>query len=236
MNILLAESDSRLADVYADFLRGLGHDVRLVSGASAALDQIQSWPPDVVIFDMAVTSTERSLLEHPVVQASGIPIIAVVAGATERLGRECLRLGAVDFLPKPVSFERLSAIVSWLEIYAVEGGDRRRLPRAEAHIPMRVRAETQWTSLDLSPVGVKMPPQAWIEPGATVSLLFALPDGGAPLHLKAMLSRAEPDGHIFTFVNLSDAEFKRLADYSRSAAAPVTVRPAQTAMSVLTAD
>ena len=235
MNILLAESDPRLADVYADFLRGLGHDVRVVSGASAALDQIQSWPPDVVILDMAVTSTERSLLEHPVVQASGIPIIAVVAGATERLGRECLRLGAVDFLPKPVSFERLSAIVSWLEIYAVEGGDRRRLPRAAAHIPMRVRAETQWTSLDLSPVGVKMPPQAWIEPGATVSLLFALPDGGAPLHLKAVLSRAEPDGHIFTFVNLSDAEFKRLADYSRSAAPPVTVRPAQPATSALTA-
>jgi CheY-like chemotaxis protein len=235
MNILLAESDPRLADVYADFLRGLGHDARFVSGASAALDQIQGWPPDVVVLDMALTSTERSLLEHPVVQASGIPIIAVVAGATERLGRECLRLGAVDFLPKPVSFERLTAIISWLEIYAVEGGDRRRLPRAAVHIPMRVRAETQWTSLDLSPVGVKMPPQAWIEPGATVSLLFALPDGGAPLHLKAVLSRAEPDGHIFTFVNLSDAEFKRLADYSRSAAPPVTVRRVQPATPALTA-
>jgi len=226
MNILLADSDPRLAEVYGDFLRGLGHDVRFVSGAAAALDQIQSWPPDVVILDMAVTSTERSLLEHPVVQAKGIPIIASAAGATERLARECLHLGAVDFLPRPASFERLASIVSWLEIYAVEGGDRRRLPRAPAHIPMRVRAETQWTSLDLSPVGVKMPPQAWIEPGATVSLLFALPDGGVPLHLKAVFSRAEPDGHIFTFVNLSDAEFKRLADYSRNAApASVPVRP-----------
>jgi len=235
MNVLLAESDPRLADVYADFLRGLGHDVRLVSGASAALDQIQGWPPDVVILDMAITSTERSLLEHPIVQASGIPVVAVATGATERLGRECLHLGAVDFLPKPVPFERLTAIVSWLEIYAVEGGDRRRLPRAPAHIPMRVRAETQWTSLDLSPLGVKMPPQAWIEPGATVSLLFALPDGGAPLHLKAVFSRAEADGHIFTFVNLSDAEFKRLADYSRSAARSVTVRPVQATAPALTA-
>ena len=101
---------------------------------------------------------------------------------------------------------------------------------------MRVRAETQWTSLDLSPVGVKMPPQAWIEPGATVSLLFALPDGGAPLHLKAVFSRAETDGHIFTFVNLSDAEFKRLADYSRRATTPpVTVRPAPPAPAALSA-
>ena len=217
MNILLAESDPRLADGYADFLGGLGHDVRVVSGASAALDQWPSWPPDVVILDMALTTGERSLLEHPVVQGSGIPVIAVVAGATERLGRECLRLGAVEFLPKPASFERLTAILSWLEIYAVEGGDRRRLPRAAVHIPMRVRAETQWTALDLSPVAVKMPPQAWIGPGATVSLLFALPDGGPPLHLKAVFSRAEPDGHIFTFVSLSDAEFKRLADYARRA-------------------
>src|SRR5262249_20588277 len=67
-----------------------------------------------------------------------------------------------------------------------------------------------------------------------VSLLFALPDGGAPLHLKAVFSRAEPDGHIFTFVNLSDAEFKRLADYSRSAALSVTVRPVQAAAPALT--
>ena len=227
MHILLAESDPRLADVYADFMGGLGHEVRVVSGSSAALDQWQSWPPDVVILDMAISAHEQSLLEHPVVQVSGIPVIAVIAGATERLGRECLHQGAVDFLPKPMSFERLTAILSWLEIYAVEGGDRRRLPRAAVHIPMRVRAETQWTSLDLSPVGVKMPPQAWIEPGATVSLLFALRDGGAPLHLKAVFSRAETDGHIFTFVNLSDAEFKRLADYSRRATTPssVFVRP-----------
>jgi DNA-binding response OmpR family regulator len=131
MHILLVESDLRLADVYADFLGGLGHDVRVVSASSAALDQWQSWPPDVVILDMAISAGERSLLEHPVVHGSGIPVIAVFAGATERVGRECLHLGAVDFLPKPMSFERLSAILSWLEIYAVEGGDRRpcRAPR-----------------------------------------------------------------------------------------------------------
>ena len=99
MHILLAESDPRLADVYADFIGGLGHEVRVVSGPSAALDQWQSWPPDVVILDMALSAHEQSLLEHPVVQDSGIPVIAVVAGATERLGRECLQMGAVDFFP-----------------------------------------------------------------------------------------------------------------------------------------
>jgi hypothetical protein len=99
--------------VYADFLGGLGHDVRVVSGSSAALDQWQSWPPDVVILDMAISAGER-----------------------------------------------------------------------------------------------------------------ALPDGGAPLHLKAVFSRAETDGHIFTFVNLSDAELTRLADYARRAtASSVFVRP-----------
>ena len=40
MHILLAESDPRLADVYADFIGGLGHEVRVVSGSSAALDQM----------------------------------------------------------------------------------------------------------------------------------------------------------------------------------------------------
>jgi hypothetical protein len=55
MNILLAESEPRLADVYADFLRGLGHDVRFVSGASAALDQIcgiGSWAAGVRVWHL----------------------------------------------------------------------------------------------------------------------------------------------------------------------------------------
>ena len=56
MHILLAESDPRLANVYADFIGGLGHEVRVVSGSSAALDQWQSWPPDVVILDMAISA------------------------------------------------------------------------------------------------------------------------------------------------------------------------------------
>jgi CheY-like chemotaxis protein len=177
MKILLAESDSRLDDVYADFIRGLDHDVHFVSGASAALDQIQGWPPDVVILDMAVTSTERSLLEHPVVRASGIPVIAVVAGAIERLGRECLRLGAVD-LPRPEPGRRQDAAA---------GVDR---ARGDGVVALRAARRRR------------------------------------PLHLKAVFSRAETDGHIFTFVNLSDAEFKRLADYSRSATPPsVPVRP-----------
>ena len=60
--------------------------MRVVSGSSAALDQWQSWPPDVVILDMAISAHEQSLLEHPVVQASGIPVIAVPS----RIGLETI--------------------------------------------------------------------------------------------------------------------------------------------------
>jgi TPR repeat protein len=122
----------------------------------------------------------------------------------------------VDFLAKPVPFDRLRSLLAYLEDQAVPGdGARRRVPRLAAPITLRLAYEVEWAAIDLSPFGVKVPLQAWLQPGATVSLTFPLPDGRAPLRLQAVLVRTDPDGHLLSFVNLSDADFRRLVDFCR---------------------
>ena len=80
------------------------------------------------------------------------------------------------------------------------------------------RYEVEWTAIDLSPFGVKVSRQAWLQPGATVALSFALPDGKPPLQVKAVLVRADSEGHLFSFVDLNEAEFRRLVDFCKGLA------------------
>ena len=56
------------------------------------------------------------------------------------------------------------------------------------------------------------------QPGATVALGFALPDGKPPLQVKAVLVRADSEGHLFSFVDLNEAEFRRLVDFCKGLA------------------
>jgi CheY-like chemotaxis protein len=219
MKLLIVEQDERLGEVYTTFLRDLAHEATLVTTATAAYRELETQAPDAVLLD--VDLPERAglvFLESHQVRRSAVPLIAVSATAGDTLALQCLRLGALDFLAKPVPFERLRSLLSFLEIYTLQAeGPRRRSPRLIAPIPLLFRYEVEWTAIDLSPFGVKVPRQASLQPGATVALSFALLDGRPPLNVKAVLVRTDSEGHLFSFVDLSEAEFRRLVDFCEGA-------------------
>src|SRR5207245_8971104 len=80
------------------------------------------------------------------VRESGLPVIAVSGVATETQARECLRLGAFDFLGKPVAFDRLGEVLATLEPHALHrqlsmvgrSPERRRASRIEVVFPIRI--------------------------------------------------------------------------------------------------
>jgi CheY-like chemotaxis protein len=215
MKVLIIEQDGRLGEVYGRFLGDLTHDAIVVTTMAAAYREIETQAPDAVILD--VDFPERAgleFLESHHARRSAVPLIAVSGSAGEAVALECLRLGAIDFLAKPVPFERLRALLSFLEVYTLHAeGPRRRAPRLAVPIPLLLRYEVEWTAIDLSPFGVKVPGQTWLQPGATVALSFALPDGRPPLSVNAVLVRTDAEGHVLSFVDLSEAAFRRLADF-----------------------
>ena len=188
LSVLLVEDEPDVAAMFSDLLRELGVQPRLASTAEAALQEIERERPDAIILDLRLPGMSgRDFLRLSA--DSGIPIVVVSGVATEAEARECLRLGAIDFLPKPVTLERLSLVLSFLDLHTLKrDAGRRRLPRAAVTIPIQVGAAWQWTSLDLSPLGIKIPPQVWLSPGAQATLMLALPDGEPPLQVEAVFT------------------------------------------------
>ena len=215
MKVLIIEQDERLGEVYSEFLDDLAHEAIVVTSLAAAHREFEAQAPDAVILDVDFPDRGGlAFLESPRVRRSAVPVIAVSGSAGEALALRCLRLGAIDFLAKPVPFDRLQSLLSFLDVYTLNGeGPRRRMPRLAVAIPLLLRYEVEWTAIDLSPFGVKVPHQASLQLGATVALSFALPDGRSPLTVNAVLVRTDAEGHLLSFVDLSEAAFRRLVDF-----------------------
>lgn len=225
MRVLVVEDEADVADVFFDYLSELGHEPTLVRSAEAALGKLQTdRHPDAIILDIHLPGMSGlEFLQLRPIREAGVPIVAVSGDVTESQARECLKLGAMDFVGKPVALDRLSAVLQCLEPHALERRmqdvrreDRRRAPRVSLAIPVFVSeyGNAPWhaTTVDLSAHAIKIRPRARVTPGHAVRLTFGLPDGGPSLTLMSLLTREDPDGFTFFFVNPTAAEARRLAD------------------------
>ena len=224
MKVLIVEDELEVGTVFRDFLLELGHEPVIARSAEAALGSLQKAKPDVIILDVNLPGMSGlDFLQLRPVRESGLPVVAVSGVATEDQARQCLRLGAVDFVGKPVHFERLQVVMASIEPQALfrlqaEAATRvelRRAGRVDLAVPVRVieynGAEWDTTSMNLSQFGMKIRLVLGIRPGGAAKLAFTPPDGGGPLQVMSLLVRQDHDGYAFYFVNLTGAEFSRLS-------------------------
>ena len=226
MRVLVVEDEQDLGEVFRDFLVELGHQPVVVRSAEAALGKLATERPDAIILDIHLPGMSGiDFLQLRPIRESGLPIVAVSGVVTENQARECLRLGALDFVGKPVPLQRLSDVLTFLEPHALnrqrdEGAkhpERRRGARAEAPFPVRVIEYSGRTSngtcVDLAPLGVK----AWVDvpltTGTAVKLRFTLPDSDEPIEVMALVARVDQDGVVFTLVNAGESDRRRLAAF-----------------------
>jgi len=139
MRVLIVEDEQTLGEVFRDFLAELGHDAIVVRTAEAALATLDRQRPDAIILDINLPGMSGlDFLQLRPVRESGLPIVAISGVATESQARECLRLGALDFVGKPVPLERLNEVLTFLEPHALtrraeqaRQSERRRGPRVQ---------------------------------------------------------------------------------------------------------
>jgi hypothetical protein len=133
----------------------------------------------------------------------------------EHQARECLQLGAADFMGKPVHLDRLGEVLTLLEPHALSRlaerqarPDRRQSPRARLSILLRL-VEYSGRELEGHLIEVDVS-------GAKARLGFTPPDGGPPIEAIAMPVGVEPDSHAFTFVRQVERDAERLRALVRS--------------------
>ena len=118
--VLVAEDTRANQKVVQAILGRRGHTVHIVENGRDAVDRLQKEDYDVVVMD-AQMPTMNGLQATEAIRhinnadRAGVPIIAMTAHARREDRERCLAAGMDDYLPKPVSPDRLGVkIASWL--------------------------------------------------------------------------------------------------------------------------
>ena len=228
MRVLVVEDEHDLGEVFRDFLTELGHQPVLVRSAEAALGTLETERPDAIILDIHLPGMSGlDFMQLRPIRESGLPIVAVSGIATESQARECLRLGALDFVGKPVPLGRLQDVLTYLEPHALHRTrdlaqhrtERRQSPRVRASIPVSLReyrgAAWEGTSVELSATGMKVRTPASLAVGTAVKCCFTPEDGGEAVEVISLIIRSDGTGTVLSFVNLPAHEHRRLGELVR---------------------
>lgn len=112
--LMLVDDDPALIqDQLAHLFSPQGIQLDIVRNGRAALEQIIARPPDVVLLDISMPGLSGLEVYQQMRQVdSHIPVIFITASTTTDAAIEAMRLGAYDYLLKPVDLRQLEATVS----------------------------------------------------------------------------------------------------------------------------
>ncbi|HTO10890.1 MAG TPA: ATP-binding protein [Candidatus Binatia bacterium] len=226
MRILVVEDDERLCEVFREYLEEIGHEPLIVHTIDAARDALQHARPGAMLLDIRLPGMSGlEFLQLQSTKALGVPIVVMSGMLTEDEAHDCLRLGAVDYLGKPIALEHLRDILLCLEPLTEPGAaptparpsERRAAPRARVALPVRVAeyGGNGWdaTTVDLSMSGVKIRTNGAVTPAAVSKISLPVGEGQRTFQVISVLVRADVDGYAFHFINLADWQQDQLRSF-----------------------
>jgi DNA-binding NtrC family response regulator len=111
--ILVVDDEIGIRELLSEILADEGHNVRLAESAGAARETRARERPDLVLLDIWMPDTDGiSLLKEW--KAGGqltMPVVMMSGHATIDTAVEATRIGAMDFLEKPIALQKLLATV-----------------------------------------------------------------------------------------------------------------------------
>ncbi|AXB48401.1 response regulator transcription factor [Amycolatopsis albispora] len=107
MRVLLVEDDDGVADALTESLDARGH---VVTRAASGGDALARHPgADLLLLDLGLPDTDGLEVLHRIRQVSAVPVVVITARDDEQSVVRGLRLGADDYLTKPVRLAELLA-------------------------------------------------------------------------------------------------------------------------------
>jgi DNA-binding NtrC family response regulator len=110
--VLIVEDAPALAETYAEYLKSENCSVEIFGTGRLALAAISTLPPDVLVLDVNLPDMNGiDLLREVRGRSLPIEVVIVTGQASVRLAVESMKEGALDFLTKPFSADRLRVTV-----------------------------------------------------------------------------------------------------------------------------
>lgn len=109
--ILVVDGEPAIRDMVAEYLTGMGHDVRSAGDADAMRRELAAAPVDLVLLDANVASGSTLELVGELRQRPGLGVV-VLTGEQQAEDRiRSLEAGADDYVPKPINWREMAARV-----------------------------------------------------------------------------------------------------------------------------
>ncbi len=132
-HILIIDDEARIRSSLAGILADEGYEISMAADGEAGLDKIQSDPPpDLVLSDIWMPKLDGlEILKKIRESDSDVPVIMISGHGNIETAVKAIKMGAFDFLEKPLSLEKTVLIVK----HAL---DQRRLEAENKTLRMRI--------------------------------------------------------------------------------------------------
>ncbi|MDR7221468.1 response regulator [Aminobacter aminovorans] len=120
LDVLVAEDNEVNQLVFGQILSGLGLSHRIAGNGRTAVEMYRTFKPKLILMDVSMPEMNgyeatRAIRTEEAANGSRTPIIGVTAHALKGDREKCIDAGMDDYLPKPVSPDKLGAkIGTWL--------------------------------------------------------------------------------------------------------------------------
>ena len=159
--ILVVDDEADIRGLLKEILTEEGYDVEVAADATQARSSRATQVPDLVLLDIWMPDTDGITLlrEWSVSEGYHCPVVMMSGHGTVETAVEATRLGAFDFVEKPLSLTKLLRTVE----RALDAGRRKRLsertpdsslavPIGKSKITMALREQVQQAASSTSPV------------------------------------------------------------------------------------
>ena len=109
--VLIVDDDPKVCETLDRYLAHAGYRTASALDGPAALEQVRSFAPDLVVLDVMLPAIDGLAVCRSLRATSDVPIILLTARSTERDKLAGLSLGADDYITKPFSPRELVARV-----------------------------------------------------------------------------------------------------------------------------
>jgi DNA-binding response OmpR family regulator len=111
--VLIVDDEPNVRLVFRTTLESTGYQVFEAEDAATAVEELEKAPADVVLLDLQMPGIGgMELLRRLRESGNNVPVVIVTAHGSIPDAVEAMKLGAIDFLTKPLSPERLRRVVA----------------------------------------------------------------------------------------------------------------------------
>lgn len=108
INILLVDDEKDFTEILSQRMEARGFIVEIADSGPIAINKVKEKSFDAIILDLAMPEMDGiDVLKNLLKENPDLQIIFLTGHATLEKGIEAVKLGAVDFMEKPVDIEKL---------------------------------------------------------------------------------------------------------------------------------